>query len=39
MPDAFGRVDQIIYPLPPIQPIINPIELSSDMFDASGNDL
>ena len=39
MPDAFGRVDQIIYPLPPIQPITNPIELSSDMFDASGNDL
>ena len=39
MPDAFGRVDQIIYPLPPIQPIINPIELSSDMFDAGDNDL
>ncbi len=39
MPDAFGRVDQIIYPLPPILPITDPIELSSDMFDASGNDL
>src|SRR6056297_822127 len=25
MPDAFGRVDQIIYPLPPIRSITNPI--------------
>ncbi|WP_375254884.1 cell division protein FtsL [Yoonia sp.] len=39
MPSAFGRVDQIIYPLPPIKPITDPIALSSDMFDASGNDL
>ncbi len=39
MPDAFGQVDQIIYPIPPIQPIINPIELSSDAFDAPENDL
>lgn len=33
MPDAFGRVDHIIYPLPPISPIINPIELSNEAFD------
>lgn len=39
MPDAFGAVDQIIYPLPPIAPIINPIELSSDDLKALENDL
>ena len=33
MPDAFGAVDQIIYPIPPIAPIVNPIELSSQNFD------
>jgi hypothetical protein len=30
MPDAFGQVDQVIYPIPPILPIVNPIELSFD---------
>ncbi|MGJ8623259.1 MAG: cell division protein FtsL [Yoonia sp.] len=39
MPDAFGRVDQIIYPLPPILPITDPIELSSDRGDLPENDL
>jgi hypothetical protein len=39
MPDAFGRVDQIIYPMPLIAPITDPIELSSDMFNAAENDL
>ena len=39
MPDAFGAVDQIIYPIPPIAPIINPIELSSDAMQALENDL
>lgn len=39
MPDAFGRVDQIIYPIPPILPITIPIELSSDGFDIQDNDL
>ncbi|MFT5630885.1 MAG: hypothetical protein ACI82I_000738 [Gammaproteobacteria bacterium] len=29
MPDAFGRVDQIIKPLPNILPIIVPIEVNS----------
>ncbi len=29
MPDAFGRVDQIIYPLPEILPITVPIEVYS----------
>ncbi|MDX8351297.1 cell division protein FtsL [Cognatiyoonia sp. IB215182] len=39
MPDAFGAVDQIIYPIPPIAPIINPIELSADELAALENDL
>jgi len=39
MPDAFGAVDQVIYPLPPIAPIVNPIELSSDALSALENDL
>ncbi|MBE0414018.1 cell division protein FtsL [Yoonia sp.] len=30
---AFGRVDQIIYPLPPILPITDPIALSSEAFN------
>lgn len=29
MPDAFGRVDQIIYPIPDILPIVVPIEVNS----------
>ena len=29
MPDAFGEVDQIIYPLPEILPITNPIDINS----------
>ena len=39
MPDAFGRVDQIIYPLPPILPITDPIELSFDEIQTLENDL
>lgn len=39
MPDAFGAVDQIIYPLPPILPITNPIELSFDQRAQMENDL
>ena len=39
MPDAFGAVDQIIYPLPPILPITNPIELSFDALSELENDL
>jgi hypothetical protein len=39
MPDSFGAVDQIIYPIPPISPIINPIELSSDALADLENDL
>ncbi len=30
MPDAFGRVDQIIYPIPDLLPIIVPVEVGSD---------
>lgn len=32
MPDAFGRVDTIIYPLPPILPITNPIDVNATEF-------
>lgn len=39
MPDAFGAVDQIIYPLPPILPITDPIELSYDELSQMENDL
>jgi hypothetical protein len=39
MPDAFGAVDQIIYPLPPILPITDAIELSSDALLELENDL
>jgi len=39
MPDAFGKVDDIILPLPPILPITNPVELSSDQLQALENDL
>ena len=39
MPDAFGAVDQIIYPLPPILPITEAIELSSDALLELENDL
>ncbi|MEM8538612.1 MAG: cell division protein FtsL, partial [Pseudomonadota bacterium] len=39
MPEAFGAVDQVIYTLPPIAPIVNPIELSSDDHAALENDL
>jgi hypothetical protein len=39
MPDAFGAVDQIIYPIPPIAPIINPIELSSEALSEMESDL
>ncbi len=38
MPDAFGQVDNVIYPLPPIEPIINPVELSSDAFVNDGEE-
>jgi hypothetical protein len=34
-PEAFGQVTQIIYPIPPILPITDPIELSSDMADTA----
>lgn len=30
MPDAFGRVDQVMYPPEPVLPILNAIEVSSD---------
>ena len=39
MPDAFGQVDQIAFPPEPLLPIINPIELSSDRANQSGDDL
>jgi hypothetical protein len=39
MPDAFGRVDDVIHPLPPILPITNPIELSFDTLQTLENDL
>lgn len=29
MPDAFGAVDQIIYPIPDLLPITNPIDINS----------
>jgi hypothetical protein len=36
MPDAFGDVDQIIYPLPEILPITNPIDVNA--FTAAQSD-
>lgn len=39
MPEAFGAVDQIIYPLPPILPITNPIALTFDELSQLENDL
>jgi hypothetical protein len=39
MPEAFGRVDQIIYPLPPIAPITNSVTLSSGGFVAGDDAL
>ena len=39
MPDAFGAVDQIIYPIPPILPITDAIEISSDAFTNSEDPL
>ena len=38
-PEAFGQVSQIIYPIPPILPITDPIELSSDMVDLAEDPL
>ncbi|WP_019954071.1 cell division protein FtsL [Yoonia vestfoldensis] len=38
-PEAFGQVNQIIYPIPPILPITDPIELSSDMIDLAEDPL
>ncbi|MFN3662686.1 cell division protein FtsL [Yoonia sp.] len=38
-PEAFGQVGQIIYPLPPILPITDPIELSADMIDLAEDPL
>ena len=29
-PEQFGRVDQIVYPAPPIMELSDPVELSSD---------
>jgi len=39
MPEAFGAVDQIIYPLPTILPITNPIALTFDELSQRENDL
>ena len=30
MPEAFAPVDQIGYPLPPLSPILDPVEIASD---------
>ena len=30
LPEAFGRVDQVAYPMPAMLPITSPIDLSSD---------
>lgn len=37
MPDAFGRVDQVSYPLPPLLPITDPIEVRGEAQQEEDN--
>lgn len=39
MPEAFGAIDQIIYPVPVISPITNPVTLTFDALSQRENDL
>jgi len=38
MPDGFGRVDQVIYPIPDVLPIIVPIEVGSTPATVEGEE-
>ena len=38
MPNAFGRVDQVIYPIPDVLPIIVPIEVGSTPAPVDGEE-
>lgn len=38
MPEAFGQIDQVAYPIPDLLPILNPVEVSSDAAAAMVTD-
>lgn len=38
MPNAFGRVDQVIYPIPDVLPIIVPVEVGSTPAPVDGEE-
>ncbi|QQA44156.1 cell division protein FtsL [Pelagovum pacificum] len=33
MPDGFGRIDEVNFPIPPLSPILDPVEIASQNAD------